>query len=187
VATEVKGKAALRPGGKNDNAERPVVFDAHTAQALQRQLEHVEELQRIRVHLNSERERVGKAPLPWADLDLVFPSSLGTVWGRTVLRREFDKLQAAAEVTRIQLKATRATHISVLADNDANLLAMRQRVGHSRLQHTEPYLRCSEAAQRTLAELIGSILGVDSRGSSGAEGSLEPVTGVPELGSREVR
>jgi integrase len=193
VATEVGGHAELRSGGKTVAAERPVTFDKYTAAALIAQREHVRELRRIRAALDVKRAVKDRDAIEWTDLDLVFPSERGTVWSRAVLRRAFDKLQAASKVeatgkvvTRITLRATRATHASLLADMGANLVAVGQRFGHTRLRHTEPYLRGSESAQRALAEMMGSLLATAARGSSGAEGPDIPATRTAESDSGKV-
>src|SRR5690606_2310077 len=102
----------------------------------------------------------GKAPLGWAELDLVFPSSVGTVWSRSVLRRAFNDLQDAAEVGRIKLYATRSTHGSLLADAGVNLHALAERLGHTDPRFpAKVYLRGSSSTHRAVAEQIGAILG----------------------------
>ncbi len=192
VATEVGGHPELRRGGKTVAAERPVTFDEYTAAAFIAQLEHVRELRRLRAAFNVKRAVEDRDAIEWTDLDLVFPSERGTVWSRAVLRRGFDKLQAASKieetdkvVTRITLKATRATHASLLADWGANLVAVGQRFGHTRLRHTEPYLRGSEAAQRALSEMMGGLLASAARGSSGADGTGLPVTAASHSDSSD--
>jgi integrase len=87
------GAKELREGGKTDGASRVVSIDGITAGALQRQREHVEGLRRRRAELNGERVVKGKAPLGWADLDLVLVTSVWTILDRKTLRKDFDEIQ----------------------------------------------------------------------------------------------
>lgn len=177
VAVEVEGKAELRDGGKTDAAYRVLPVDDLTVGALTRQREHVSKVRAMRAALDEKRELAGKAPLGWAELDLVFPSSVGTVWSRSVLRRAFNDLQDAAEVGRIKLYATRSTHGSLLADAGVNLHALAERLGHTDPRFTaRTYLRGSSAAHREVAERVGSVLG----SSLVAARAGSSVTGVQE-------
>jgi hypothetical protein len=64
------------------------------------------------------------APLGWADLDLMFVTSVGTILDRKTLRKDIDAIQKPAKLTRIRLYATRSTHGSLLADMGVNLHAL---------------------------------------------------------------
>lgn len=160
VAIEVAGRKELRAGGKTEAANRPVPIDELTAAALARQAEHVEHLRGARAHLDAKRVAEGLQPLGWADLGLVFPTSLGTVVSRKTLRAGFDDLQERTGVTRIKLYATRSTHGSLLADAGVNLHALAERMGHADRRYlAKKYLRGSTSAHRAVAEQIGQILG----------------------------
>lgn len=160
VAVEVEGEVELRAGGKTDAANRVVPIDDITAGALARQRAHVERLKAVRAEVNARQEALGRASPPWADLDAVFPTSMGTVWGRSALRSQFDALQKAAGVTRIKLYATRSTHGSLLADAGVNLHALAERLGHTDPRFTaKVYLRGSNSTHRAVADRIGAILG----------------------------
>lgn len=160
VAVEVGGRVELRAGGKTDAATRVVPIDSLTAGALARQHEHVERLRAIRADVNARQAALGRESPPWVELDAVFPTSLGTIVGRSALRRQFDALQKAAGVSRIKLYATRSTHGSLLADAGVNLHALAERLGHTDPRFTaKVYLRGSSSAHRAVAEQIGAILG----------------------------
>lgn len=178
------GKKELREGGKTDNAVRPVTFDDLTASAFRRQHEYVARQKVLRGEINARREKVGKAPLPWTDWDLVFVTSLGTILDRKTLRRDFDEIQTAAGVTRIRLYATRHTSGSALADAGVNLHALAERYGHSdRSYLAKKYLRGSTSAHRAIAEKMGSILEAGTRCSSVAEDPTKPATTAPMTAS----
>lgn len=171
------GAKELRDGGKTDAAARVVAIDEFTAAALRRQAEHVEELVRRRVALNEKRAAKGKAPLPWADLDLVFCTSVGSILDRKTLRAGFDAVQEQAKVTRIRLYATRSTHGSLLADAGVNLHALAERLGHTDPRFTaKVYLQGSGSAHRAVADQLGRMLEAASRGS--------PEAGDPQNHSR---
>lgn len=178
VATEVEGRTELRHGGKTDAAYRVLPLDDLTVGALRRQRARVNVLLDARPHLDARMERRGlNEPFGWAEHDLVFPTAHGTVWSRTVLRRKFDALQVAAEVTRIKLYATRSTHGSLLADAGVNLHALAERLGHTDPRFTaKTYLRGSSTAHREVADRVGLVLG----SSLVAGESARSVPGVSE-------
>jgi len=160
VAVEVEGRVELRAGGKTDAASRVVPIDDITTGALARQREHVERLKAIRADVNARQAALGRESPPWEDLDAVFPTSTGTIWGRSSLRSQFNALQKAADVNQIKLYATRSTHGSLLADAGVNLHALAERLGHTDPRFTaKVYLRGSSSAHRAVAEQIGAILG----------------------------
>ena len=178
-------KKALRAGGKTDNATRTVTIDDFTAAAFSRQRAYVDGLQAQRAHFNAKRAAEGLPPLPWADLDLVFCTSRGTVLDRGTLRRKFNELQDAAKVTRIRLYATRSTHGSILADAGVNLHALAERLGHADPRFTaKVYLKGSSSAHRAVAQQVGSILEAGARSSSVADGSGKRLGAAGSSGSQ---
>lgn len=182
VAVEVEGKVEIRAGGKTD-ASRVVPIDAITAGALARQRQRVENLKAIRADINERREALRRFSPQCEDLDAVFPTSTGTIIGRSALRKESNGLQKAAEVNQIKLNATRSTHGSLLADAGVNLHALAEDLGHTDSRFTaRVYLRGSTSAHRAVAEQIGAILG----SSLVAEGATFQVTAEPS-GANSVR
>mgnify|MGYP001032310574 CR=1 FL=1 len=160
VAVEVEGRVELRAGGKTDAASRVVPIDDITMGALARQREHVERLKAIRADVNARQAALGRESPHWEDLDAVFPTSTGTIWGRSSLRGQFNALQKAAGVNQIKLYATRSTHGSLLADAGVNLHALAERLGHTDPRFTaKVYLRGSNSTHRAVADRIGAILG----------------------------
>lgn len=183
VATNVSGHSHLRAGGKTDAAYRVIPIDDLTLGALARQRDTVTTLRGARAHLDAKLVAAGRPPLGWADNDLVFPSSVGTVLQRSVLRRWFNQLQERTKVTRIKLYATRSTHGSLLADAGVNLHALAERLGHTDPRFTaRVYLRGSTSAHRGVADRIGEILG----SSSVADERLSSVPGGHEEADDEV-
>lgn len=184
VATQVS-KKELRRGGKTDNAMRDMAVDEFTAGILAAQREYVAELRRVRPALNEKLAEKGRPPLPWADLDLVFCTSLGTILDRGTLRRHVDAIQAAAGVTRIKLYATRSTHGSVLADEGVNLHALAERMGQiDRTYLAKKYLKGSSSKHRALADMVGGILEAAARCNSDADAPAKPVDKAAESASR---
>lgn len=180
VATAA-GSKELRAGAKTSSGQRVVPIDAFTEAQLRRQREHVDELQRARLALNEKRAAKRLEPLPWADLNLVFCTSVGTILDRGTLRRHVNEIQTAAGVTRIKLYATRSTHGSLLADAGVNLHALAERLGQSDPRFTaKVYLRGSSTAHRAVADQVGAILEAGARCSSVAVGTENPVQAAPE-------
>lgn len=175
-------KKTLRTGGKTNAANRTLPVDSFTASVLAAQREHIEEQKLVREALNAKRARLGKEPLPWHDFDLVFCTRVGTVLGRDTLRRAFNDLQEAADVTQIRLYATRSTHGSLLADKGVNLHALAERLGHTDPRFTaRVYLKGSSSAHRAVADQVGDLLEA-ARCSSVAEGVSIPLRGTPTAG-----
>lgn len=183
VATEVEGRIEVREDdGKSPAALRVVPVDLITVGALIRQREHVLRLRELRAEFDERRAVAGQSRLGWADPEVVFPTSVGTVVGRSALRARFNELQAAAGVTHIKLYATRSTHGSFLADAGVNLHALAERLGHTDPRFTaKVYLRGSSSAHRAVADKVGEILGC-SLGADGASGGdpEQPDNGVGE-------
>ena len=116
------------------------------------------------------------APLGWADLDLMFVTSVGTILDRKTLRKDIDAIQKPAKLTRIRLYATRSTHGSLLADMGVNLHALAERLGHTDPRYTaRVYLQGPGSVHRVVAERFGRSLEEASRGNSGADGPGNPV------------
>lgn len=162
-------KKTLRDGAKNEGSVRTVHLDPLTVGVLQRQREYVNKLTAARAELDVKRAEKGKGPLEWADLDLVFCTSKGTVFDRGTLRRYVNEIIEAADVTHIKLYASRHTHGSILADAGVNVHAIAERFGHTDLQNLQHYVASSQAAQQAVAAVIGDLLARSNHVAVGTE------------------
>ena len=75
-----------------------------------------------------ERVQLGHA---WSDLDLVFPSQLGTHLNPRNLSRVFEQLGKAAGVSTIGMHGLRHTHASLLIKNGVDVGVVSERLGHT--------------------------------------------------------
>lgn len=98
----------------------------------------------------AEREQLGGA---WSDLDLVFPSQLGTHLNPRNLSRAFDGLVRRAGVTKIGVHGLRHTHASLLIRNGIDIGVVSERLGHTNPGFTRNVYQHLYDEQRTQAAL----------------------------------
>jgi integrase len=100
----------------------------------------------------------------WREMDLVFPSRVGTPMPEKRLREEFVLLCKAANVPVIQVHRTRATYNSVLSlDLRAPPKLVADRMGHSDEEtQVKFYQSVSDEQRRTLALSAKELYGVKS-------------------------
>lgn len=67
----------------------------------------------------------------WSDLNLAFPSQLGTYLNPRNLSRVFERLVKGAEVTSLGIHGLRHTHASLLIKNGVDIGVVCERLGHT--------------------------------------------------------
>lgn len=163
TVTFIEGRAVLGEAPKSDAGWRTVFLDDLAIDALSAQREHV--------------ELARAAARKWADLGLVFPSSVGTPLSDGRLREQFERLRKLAGVPRIRPYDLRSTHGSVLADAGVNPKLISERLGHTDVGFTmSVYVRTQEAEARAAAEAFARAVS----GSAVATGPARGARGAPE-------
>ena len=77
-----------------------------------------------------EAERLA-AKVPWPDIDLVFPSEIGTPLTPSFFQSVWSRLQVKAGVPKARLHDMRHLHVSLLIKKGFDPRTVADRVGHS--------------------------------------------------------
>ncbi|MBI4942192.1 MAG: site-specific integrase [Actinobacteria bacterium] len=96
----------------------------------------------------------------WTDLDLVFPTSIGTVFEPRNLNRLFAELVEAAGLRRIRVHDMRHTCASLLLAQGVPPRVVMEILGHSQISITmETYAHVMPTAMRDAADAVDAVLG----------------------------
>lgn len=156
---------------KSETSIRAVPFPPTTAGVLR---EH-------RVVQDAERERLGRA---WTDLDLVFPSTIGTPMVPRNLTRWFDELRVDAGLPWLRLHDLRHACATFLLAQGVDLTTIKDLLGHSQIAVTaDIYTHVLERVARGASDLLDAALfgdpdsddGEGEDPDGGAAGVLAPV------------
>ncbi|MHC1740648.1 MAG: tyrosine-type recombinase/integrase [Anaerolineaceae bacterium] len=82
----------------------------------------------LKIQKDVQKEAVGK----WVDLDLVFPSSIGTLGDVSNIRVDFNQILATANLSKIRIHDLRHTAASLLLNNHIPVIVVTQILGHSK-------------------------------------------------------
>lgn len=122
--TAIVVKYRLRFGEpKTKSGRRTIALDPATVAAL-------------REHRARQLERRLAVADVWQDLDLVFPSDVGTAINPANLAKRFAALIQAADVRRITIHGMRHTHATLLLMAGINVKVVSERLGHADISLT---------------------------------------------------
>lgn len=131
VVIEVNGKCSLRDYGKTENATREISID----------------------------KALGDALLANASKDgFIFRARRGGWLTRTNFRRIWTKALADAGIAGVRVHDMRHTHASWLVNNGADLVTVRDRLGHSDIKVTSRYLHVVPGSRDVALEALGKAL-----------------------------
>ena len=135
-----------------------------------RRIIHVQE-DDIRVLLEHKKRQRDEQTLlgqAWSELDIVFPSQVGTHLNPRNLSRVFDRSAKDAGVTKIGIHGLRHTHASLLIKNGVDIGVVSERLGHTSPGFTRNVYQHLYDEQRSQAALgLANLLqGIFERGAS---------------------
>jgi len=91
----------------------------------------IDVLKEQKVRITSEREDI-KVKNLWKEMDMVFPSTIGTPIDPTNLLKKFRKLLKKAGLPRLRFHDLRHTSASLMLNNGVDVLVASRRLGHSK-------------------------------------------------------
>lgn len=152
VCTYHNGRPSFgRP--KTPGSRRTVYLDAGTVAVLREQQEYCRMLQT----LAAQRKR------GWTDLDLVFPSRIGTPLPESNLSQLMRDLASTLGITHIPPKNLRHTHVTLLdSTGRVPIHVAAQRTGHSQSVREQHYQARLERQQREAALGLEALLGEEN-------------------------
>jgi integrase len=117
----------------------------------------IEALKRHRIRQHQERLKYRGV---WVDLDLVFPSTKGTIMRRNNLhRRSYKPLLWAAGLPDIRLYDLRHTFATLMFENDEQLKLVSEMLGHSSIKQTaDTYTHVAPTIHRDAARRLDDFL-----------------------------
>ena len=100
-----------------------------------------------------------KAGDRWNDLDLVFPSEMGTPVTGSNIRRAFRKLLAASGLPKIRFHDLRHTSASLMLNHGIPVIIVSQRLGHKKPSITsDVYGHIIPGKQEEAAQLLDNLM-----------------------------
>jgi integrase len=131
---------------KTDKSRRTVALPALVVDALRRH----------RVHQLEERLLAGSR---WHDLDLVFPSTIGTIADSANVIHAFHDALKRAELRTMRFHDLRHTAASLMLAQDVNPKVMQEVLGHSRFSMTmDLYSHLMPAAKKDVVARMDTLL-----------------------------
>ena len=136
-----------------------------------RRIIHVQEdgIRILLEHKKRQRDEQTLLGQAWSELDIVFPSQVGTHLNPRNLSRVFDRAVEDAGVTRIGVHGLRHTHASLLIKNGVDIGVVSERLGHTSPGFTRNVYQHLYDEQRSQAALgLANLLqGTFERGTPG--------------------
>ena len=112
---------------------RGIVFFPPKTKAGRRTIQLGEQtLQMLRKHLNRQQMEKAFAGEWWQNLDLIFPTTKGTILGSSYLLKQFKKLLQKAGLEVIRFHDLRHTAASLMLNNGVPALVASKILGHSK-------------------------------------------------------
>jgi len=116
-------------------------------------------ISRLKEQHNMVTEMANKYGSKWTDLDLIFPSQVGTPVARSNLRRCFYRTLKASGLPRIRFHDLRHTSATLLLNNGVPVLIVSKRLGHSKPSTTmDVYGHVMPGKQEEAARLLDKLL-----------------------------
>ncbi len=114
---------AITVGTKTTAGTRAIEIDDEIVEVLQAQKRIVEKY----------KDAAGEL---YQDHNLVCPTSIGTPWNPSNLRRSLYRIIHKAGVTRVKFHELRHSHASISVKSGANIKALSTKLGHSSIRVT---------------------------------------------------
>jgi integrase len=112
---------------------RGIVFFPPKTKAGRRTIQLGEQtLQILRKHLNRQQLERAFTGERWQDLDLIFPTTIGTIQGPSDLLKKFKKMLKKAGLEVIRFHDLRHTAASLMLNNGVPGLVVSKILGHSK-------------------------------------------------------
>ncbi len=130
---------------KTESSERTITLSASVVPVL-------------KAHRAKQNERKLRLGGSWHDLNLVFPSSVGTHFEKSNMRRRFHSLLDKAGLPCIRIHDLRHTAITLMMEMGLNQKAIQERVGHIDMKMTWKYTHVSQQMQEEIASRMDRLL-----------------------------
>ncbi len=115
----------------------------------------------LRTHRKALLEMRMKIGAYWTDLDLVFPTEIGTPFTLSNLNRKFKSILDKANVPAMRPYDMRHTCATWLLEDGENIKVVSERLGHSSIAVTaDTYLHVSEGMQESATRRLEAWVGV---------------------------
>jgi integrase len=116
-------------------------------------------LELLEVHKRKQQILIDSSDEGWADLDLVFPSNVGTPITANNVRRAFRKLLKASGLPKIRFHDLRHTAASLMLNHGIPVLIVSKRLGHSKPSITiDVYGHLIPSKQEEAAQLMDNLI-----------------------------
>ncbi|MDI1240940.1 MAG: site-specific integrase [bacterium] len=133
---------------KNDSSRRTIPISATLQEQLKR---HRHEQLKLRMETGPY----------WTDLDLVFPTEIGTPFTLSNLNRKFKALLEKADIPAMRPYDMRHTSATWLLEAGENIKVVSERLGHSGIAVTaDTYLHVSEGMQESATSKLEKLIEV---------------------------
>lgn len=139
------GKSYVFDVPKTKGSTRNVLVDAETSRLLRDHMLRMVELK--------------NASSQWEDLDLLFPSNVGTpISSRNLNRRNWKNLIKRSGLNNVGIHGLRHIHATLLINSGISLVDVKNRLGHSGINTTMRYLHKDPRKEETFINSIPSFL-----------------------------
>ena len=116
-------------------------------------------LEVLRTHKMQQQTITNSAGEDWTDLDLIFPSNVGTPLTASNIRRAFRKLLTASGLPKIRFHDLRHTAASLMLNHGIPVLIVSKRLGHSKPSITlDVYGHLIPSKQEEAAQLMDDLM-----------------------------
>jgi integrase len=116
-------------------------------------------LEILRSHKREQEELINSVGQGWTDLDLVFPSGVGTPLTASNIRRDFRQLLTASGLPKIRFHDLRHTAASLMLNHGIPVLIASKRLGHSKPSITlDVYGHLIPSKQEEAAQLMDDLM-----------------------------
>jgi integrase len=90
----------------------------------------------LKQHYRVQRQEIQEAGESWHDIDLIFPSTIGTPWDHRNLYREYKKLLVRAGLPDIRFHDLRHTAATLMLQQNIHPKVVQERLGYSDISLT---------------------------------------------------
>jgi len=116
-------------------------------------------LEVLRNYNIEQQAMINYAGEEWTDLDLIFPSNVGTSITSSNIRRAFRKLLKASRLPKIRFHDLRHTAASFMLNHGIPVLIVSKRLGHSKPSNTlDVYGHLTTSKQEEAAQLMDDLM-----------------------------
>jgi integrase len=116
-------------------------------------------LEILRNHKIEQEQFINSIGQDWIDLDLVFPSGVGTPLTASNVRRDFRKLLEVSGLPKVRFHDLRHTAASLMLNHGIPVLIVSKRLGHSKPSITlDVYGHLIPSRQEEAAQLMDNLM-----------------------------